>query len=199
MGGRCAAGFADADDPVRYVALSGETASTYTQVAGDVGHTLTCKLTSISYNAVSFSSAITQGVTIGIGTASAAYTGTLGRKWDLIKLLPNVPFTHILSQAGTNALGSTDAVPGAGLNWNTAAGFLAGMKYYADQYRSEWAALFTGPILQTTIPWKGATTDAYTTTGGQTVNSNYGGPGVESLNSTLQIKNINTYPREAEQ
>ena len=159
-----------------YVALGGETASTYTQVAGDVGHTLTCKLTSISYNAVSFSSAITQGVTIGIGTASAAYTGTLGRKWDLIKLLPNVPFTHILSQAGTNALGSTDAVPGAGLNWNTAAGFLAGMKYYADQYRSEWTALFTGPILQTTIPWKGATTDAYTTTGGQTVNSNYGGP-----------------------
>jgi len=106
--------------------------------------------------------------------------GSSGNKIDLIKLVPNLPFTHIISEHGTNSVngiangtvsgttsgGTLDTI--TGLPWNTPAGFLAGMKAYSDMLRAEFGASI--PIYQTTIICKGSTITGWSTAAGTTPN-----------------------------
>jgi len=119
----------------------------------------------------------------GAGPHQWTYSGRVGcagNKIDLIKLVPNLPFTHIISEHGTNSVngiangtvsgttsgGTLDTITGQ--PWNTPAGFIAGMKAYSDLLRTEFGAAI--PIHQTTVICKGSTTTGWSTAAGTTPN-----------------------------
>jgi len=89
----------------------------------------------------------------------------VAKKFDILELCPNVPFTHILSEHGTNANGTGWA------GSTTGATLIASMKNYCDMISAEFGGV---PVAQTTILQKiGATTDGYTTVSGQTPSNGF--------------------------
>lgn len=95
------------------------------------------------------------GHTIAVPSAMGSHwtrngrTGSVSAKIDLVKLLPNVPFTHMLSEIGTNDFD----------NWPTGAEFIAGQKAVLQLLRSEFPGL---PLHQTTLLPRGETSDLCT-------------------------------------
>jgi hypothetical protein len=86
-------------------------------------------------------------------------SGSVAAKIDLVKLLPNVPFTHMLSEVGTNDCD----------NWPDGDEFIAGQKAVLQLLRSEFPGL---PLYQTTLLPRGETADMCTTSTQQTPAAN---------------------------
>lgn len=89
------------------------------------------------------------------GEFSAGFT-TVKKKLDLLALAPNVPFTHIIDEGGTNSTGQT----GWTTNFKTTAeSFISGC------LNAEWPGV---PIIRSTIFPRATTTDGFQTTANQT-------------------------------
>jgi len=110
------------------------------------------------------------------GSRPSDYTANgrtaVAKKFDILELCPNTPFTHILSEHGTNANGTGWA------GSTTAATLIASMKNYCNMLKAEFAGV---EVVQSTIISKiSATTDGYTTVAGQTPSNGFKAVGTDT-------------------